>query len=682
MIHALAKSVFFRNKASPDSDFCWQFVQAYRNEAGQPRQRILASLGFAPLPIDELKPMAKTLERMLLEQGSLFSDELDPIALSDEASYWVDRIYRQIVRNERFCFPHPVSQPSSSVDRAARALPSEAQRVFIDQIEHTHDALLGPLLVTKAAWEQLQLSACLRELGFSDTQITAAAASVMSRLVMYPCTEYALVRWIPTTALPELLGDSVLRFDHKYFYRISDKLLENKQAIEAHLRGQSKRLFALERTTLLYDLTNTYFEGQALGNPKAKRARSKEKRHDRPLVVLGMVYDGNGFPLAHQTFAGNTNDGKSLVEMAQALKESVAEEAPPEQALLDEGRATAGRALVVIDAGVATAANLRLLREAGFSYLVNDSRRQRKGYQPEFADREAFTPLPGRFGQANKLPVEVRLLQELTIEKKKPTEPGEAKGKPDSDDQLEPELEQSLDTILLCRSHGRQSKERAMFSKAEKRFMEAAAKLDQRLKTGQLKDAKKIQEAIGRLKAQHPRVQRLYEINLKEANNPAAGLNWQRNDTEHEQHCDLFGCYALRTDRQDHICAELWRSYMSLTQAEEGFRAMKTDLGLRPNYHHKEHRVDGHIFITVLALHLWKWIRQKFDECGESRDWTTVRCLLETHCYSTLLVPAEAGSLYHLRKAGRPEVRQREIYEKLGIKTAGLPKSKLKMNRS
>ena len=209
--------MFFRNKASPDSDFCWQFVQAYRNEAGQPRQRILASLGFAQLPLDELKPMAKTLERMLLEQGSLFSDELDPIALSDEATYWVDRIYRQIVRSECFRFPYPVSQPSSTVDLAVGALPSEAQRVFVDQIEHTHDALLGPLLVTKAAWEQLQLSACLRELGFRDKEIAAAAASVMSRLVMVPCTEYALVRWIPTTALPELLGDSVLQCDHKYF---------------------------------------------------------------------------------------------------------------------------------------------------------------------------------------------------------------------------------------------------------------------------------------------------------------------------------------------------------------------------------------------------------------------------------------------------------------------------------
>jgi hypothetical protein len=120
---------------------------------------------------------------------------------------------------------------------------------------------------------------------------------------------------------------------------------------------------------------------------------------------------------------------------------------------------------------------------------------------------------------------------------------------------------------------------------------------------------------------------------------------------------------------------------MSLTQAEEGFRALKTDLGLRPNYHHKEHRVDGHIFITVMAFHLWKWIRQKFDEHGERRDWVTVRRLLETHCYSTLIVPCEDGSVYHLRKPGRPEFQQHEIYEKLGIDVNSLPKNKLKMKK-
>jgi transposase len=644
---------------------------SYRNDCGEPRQRVLASLGCAQLPVKELKSMEKALERNLLDQCSLFADEVDPISLSTDAAQWVDRIYRQIVRDDRFRFPQPVSHPSATSDPSSQTTLSDLQSVFIDQIEHTHAASLGPLLVAKAAWEQLDLSRCLRELGFTSKQITAAAASVMSRLVS-PSSEYAMVQWIPTTAMPELLGDSVLDFNHQHFYRISDKLLKHQADIESHLRQQSQKLFALERTILLYDLTNTYFEGEAKANPKAKRGKSKEKRHDRPLVVLGIIYDGNGFALAHKTFAGNMNDGNSLVEMAQSFKDSRPVEPAPEQAQLQEEQARPGRTLVVVDAGVATTANLTLLRNAGFSYLVNDSRKQRRRYHPEFADHEAFTRLLGRSNQGKQSPVEVRTLQELTIE--------EAVDK-ETTEQESSEREETLDTILLCRSHGREEKESAMFSKAEERFVEAVIKLDERLKKGSLKESKKIQQAIGRLKARHPRVQRFYEIKLSEESEPGTGLTWKRQEEAYEENKDLFGCYALRTDRQDFTSSELWRVYVSLTQAEEGFRALKTDLGLRPNYHHKEDRVDGHIFITVLAFQLWKWIRQKLDESGDRRDWVTVRRLLETHCYSTVIVPSEDGSVYHLRKPGRAEGQQREVYEKLGININKLPKNKLKMKR-
>jgi hypothetical protein len=124
--------------------------------------------------------------------------------------------------------------------------------VKIDWIEHENSAVLGTLLPVKAAWESLQISQCLGNLGFSDMQITAAAANIINRLIE-PCSEHSLVRWIGTTALPELLGDDVLNFDHKRFYRISDKLLENKDTIEAHLRRRSGKLFTPERTVILYD---------------------------------------------------------------------------------------------------------------------------------------------------------------------------------------------------------------------------------------------------------------------------------------------------------------------------------------------------------------------------------------------------------------------------------------------
>jgi hypothetical protein len=233
-------------------------------------------------------------------------------------------------------------------------------------------------------------------------------------------------------------------------------------------------------------------------------------------------------------------------------------------------------------------------------------------------------------------------------------------------------------SALLCRSEGRQRKEEAMFSKAEQRFLKDAQKLDLRLKNRRLAKPKKINQAIGRLKAKHPRVQRYYEIELRTESNPADGLVFEPEERELRQHRDLSGCYVLRTDRQDLAPEELWSVYISLTQAEEGFRALKTDLGLRPNFHQKEDRVDGHIFITVIAFHIWKWIRQKLDCANDTRDWVTVRRLLRTHCYATLIVPCEDGGVHHLRKPGRPEAQQRELYKLFGINTSNLVKTRVK----
>ena len=645
----------------------------------------MVCLGDASLPEErDRKLIAKVLERKLRHPQDFFSGSPEKDSLSEATAGWVDRIYRRIVRDGRYCQIQPVGDTADLSSASSCSLPCEAgkppeaqfENVSVDDIEHEHSAMLGPLLPVKAAWESLGMSQCLQELGFGKKQIVAAAANIISRLVE-PSSEYGLVRWIPTTALPELLGEDVLDVDHKRFYRISDKLLENHEAIEAHLRCQSRKLFPVDRTVILYDLTNTYFEGDCLSNEKARRGNSKEKRNDRPLVVLGMIYDGSGFALAHKTFAGNTNDGKSLLGMVEELKkcnrpdlDSQDNEAQME---LDEQEVCAEiKTLVVVDAGISTGENLAMLKEAGFSYLVNDTRRKRSRYNKQFAEHEEFQPLPGRGEGTSKPMVQVRMLRDPALHAGHSVDNGDDEGSPPG------ESTNKRDTILLCRSEGREEKEQAMFSKAEERFLKEAQKLDLRLKNRRLVKPKKINQAIGRLKAKHPRVQRYYEIELRSEANPAEGLLFESKERQLREHRELFGCYVLRTDRQDLEPEKLWNVYIGLTQAEEGFRALKTDLGLRPNFHQKEERVDGHIFITVLAYHLWKWIRQKLDAAGDTRDWVTVGGLLRTHCYATLIVPCENGGVYHLRKPGRPEAQQRNLYELFGIDTSNLTKTRVK----
>ena len=162
---------------------------------------------------------------------------------------------------------------------------------------------------------------------------------------------------------------------------------------------------------------------------------------------------------------------------------------------------------------------------------------------------------------------------------------------------------------------------------------------------------------------------------MQEDGKPGNGLSYSRNESRYGEDRELFGCYVLRTVRRDLDAGQLWRLYMGLAQAEEGFCALKSVLGLRPNFHQKENRVDAHIFITVLAYHVWKWITHTLRRAKDARDWVTVRRVLQTHCYATVQFRTQEGRVYHIRKPGIAESRQEELYKLFGVQMVGLPKS-------
>ncbi len=232
-------------------------------------------------------------------------------------------------------------------------------------------------------------------MGFNPKQCACAAVSVINRLVK-PLSEHALAQWISTTSLPELLGSEILQGGDDPYYRVSDKLFKFKDQKKKHLIYKEREYFNLERTVLLYDLTNTYFEGTALENPKSKRGYSKHKRNDCPQIVVGMVFDNNGFEAGHKIFEGNRNDATTITDMLSELKNAVGQ---TNDVLLDTLKP-----IVILDGGIATKKNLLLLKSEGFSYLVNDSRRGRKKYKDEFlADEKTFTAISGREDKTNVL---------------------------------------------------------------------------------------------------------------------------------------------------------------------------------------------------------------------------------------------------------------------------------------
>lgn len=604
--------MFFRLKKTKSGQVL-KLIESYRDEESVPRHRTVASLGDAPIDRGNWKPIAKAVEDRLHGRDDLIERDLN-----DVEQQWADRIVRQVESEGRWSAKHEAGHTGPVIDG-----------VLADKVSHTETAELGSVLVGWRTWQKLGMPQLLGTLGFNRAQSDAAAISVMNRLIE-PVSEHSLLDWYRRTCLPELMGNHLRGAGDDRFYRVSDKLLEHQEAIEAHLRERQRSIFNLKRTVFLYDLTNTHFEGVCKRNPKAKRGMNKQKRNDCPQVVVGMLFDQFGFEMAHKVFEGTMNDGKSLIEMIELFNSASDGDEKP---------------IVVLDGGIATRENLKLLRQHGFSYLVNDSRRQRGRYSEQFAEDKEFQVISGREGKA---PVSVRLMDD-----------------PLNDD--EPE-----ERIVLCRSEARGAKEEAIVSSAENRFLKELTKLVARVENGRLKDPLKIERAIGRIQAKHRRVQRYYSIELSEQPG-GVSLVWNRNDERMKESSDLLGCYVLRTNERSLDEHQLWQLYISLTHAEDGFKAIKSDLGLRPNRHHKEERVDGHVFICVLAYQLLRNILWTLEQKKDNRSWETIKRVLRTHCYTTVLLPTKIGKTHRLRRPGQPDETQKTLYRNLDISWHGLP---------
>ncbi len=360
-----------------------------------------------------------------------------------------------------------------------------------------------------------------------------------------------------------------------------------------------------------------------------------------------MVFDNNGFEVGHKIFEGNRNDATTIPDMLSELKNAVGQ---TDDVLLDTLKP-----IVILDGGIATKKNLLLLKSEGFSYLVNDSRRGRKKYKDEFlADEKTFTAISGREDKTNVL---VKLISD-PFNEQNGTE----------------------DNIVLCKSSARREKEYAICSKMEERFVAGLEKIKAGIeKKGGVKTPEIIQRRIGKLQKQFSRAAKYYNVELKKTEDKYV-LNWTLDDEKYGIDDELFGCYVIRTDRKEYDENEIWNLYMTLTKAEDGFRMLKSNLGIRPNFHRIEDRVDAHVFITVLAYHLLHFIMYKFKQRDDHRSWPTIRRILSTHSYSTIKVPTNSNQIHRIRKAGLPDETQKDIYRYLGIDWKNLPKSHVVLN--
>ena len=604
--------MYFRLKKTKSSDVL-QLVKAYRDHENKPRQKILLSLGEANLPKEIWKAVAEEVENRIKGISSF----LKP---SQQVSEWAEKIFKAITKkNTKNLQDEGTQESQSNIENIT---------VNVAEISHSDTTELGSLLPIMKAWDSLKFTEVFSNLGWNPVQIRDIMVSVFNRL-LDPCSENGLADWVATTSLGDLLNTPMRKLKKDRFYRVTDLLHKHKETIEKELRGKEVSLFDLEETIILYDMTNTYFEGICERNTKSQRGMSKEKRSDAPLLSIALVLDGEGFLIRHDIFEGNRHDSVTLLPIIKKLQKNAGSNKKP---------------LIILDSGFASESNLAELRKKKLDYIVVGKRPTRIAYSEEFKTFD-FDVIKDR--------------------EKKPSVKIAIKETED-------------ENILLCQSESRGEKEKAIISKAEDRYLKDLEKLKSRIDKGRLKNKNTIQKSLGKLLERHSRVSRYYQVDFDEK---SFLLTWTRIDEKYESALAFSGSYYLRTSRKDLKKEEIWKLYMTLTRVEYGFKTLKSYLGLRPVYHQREDRCDSHIFITTLAYRLLHWIEYTLRKEGDKRSWPTIRRLLKTHAYTTITLPSSTeDKVIHFRIPGTPEVEQGYIYDLLKINYLQLPKRRFSLN--
>jgi transposase len=585
-----------KSRRTGEPYYTYRLVESVRVE-GTVRQRTLLNLGRRfDVPREQWAALAGRIEQLLSGQGDLIPVELDP--------QWEATAQRHSAR---------VIRAKARFDEGAAASQADYQAVDVNSLEMVRPRSVAVEHVGLETLRQVGLDTKLDQLGFNGPQQAAAIGTIIGRMTA-PGSELFTHAWlVEHSGLGELIDYDFAAMNLQQLYRISDRLLEHKDALEGFLYRQERTLFDFDELITLYDLTNTYFEGNARANANAALGNSKEKRSDCPLVTLALVLDASGFPKRSEVFEGNVSEAKTLAEMVGQLTAKDSHHAPT----------------VVLDAGIATEENIAWLGDNGYRYVVVSRRRHR-----QFDEHQAVWI---------KNEGDLRIQAQRVVN----SDTGEVE--------------------LYCHSSQRQKKEQGIQELFAKRFEAGLEKLAEGLyKKGTVKRYDKVVERVGRLKQKYARAARYYDVTVEHdpLTGKASAVHWQRNHTIDDT---LPGVYCLRTNQNEWNEATLWHTYTMLTDLEAVFRSFKSELGLRPVFHHKTDRVSGHLFISVLAYHLVHTIRFQLKACGIHLSWEGLRRDLQGQDRVTVELKREDGRMLHVRKATRPEPRQQVIYDALGI---------------
>jgi hypothetical protein len=591
------------NKTTGERYSVYKLCESYRKNGGVCHHIIVNFGRLESLDtVEQKKLLASRVEHLLVNGGNTLSSSLADQQIEQLARYY----YNEIKNKKRY----DIKQGNE-----------DWETVNMSTLKNKDAREIGAEWLCKQAFDQLGIGNFLAQAGWTEDKINLAATHIISRAV-YPASEHKTVTYIKeNSAISEITGVYKEKLTKDMLYGISHKLYEVKSPLEQHLSKRTNELFDLEDKIILYDLTNTYFEGRMLHSNIAKFGRSKEKRSDARIIVLAVVINREGFLKYSNIFEGNMTDCKTLGSVVDTLCKQTS--------------CSSRKPIVVIDAGIATENNINLLKNKGYDYMCV-SRSSLKEFQ---ADTDA-------------IPIQIKDKKDQPIELLKVKSTGDN------------------DQYLWVRSQTKALKEKSMNGLFSQRFEEGIQSIQEGIsKKSGTKKLNKVYERIGRLKEKYPSIHNYYDIIVTDNGNGTATSIRCKHKTG-EDPDKQTGVYFLRTSLAENDEKTLWTIYNVLREIEYTFRVLKTDLDLRPIYHKTDDASMAHLHLGILAYWLVATVRYQLKQQGINSDWREiVRTMNTQKCVTTSIVNIRNETI-SVRQCTEPTKEAKKIYDLLKYKYA------------
>jgi len=524
---------------------------------------------------------------------------------------------------------------------AAPADDPQVARVLVNRVRLERTRQFGACYLGLQLWKRLELDRFFEQAvddDPADVPWSRVAAVLAINRLCAPGSELAVEeRWYPSTALDDLLAIEEGKINDTRLYRCLDRILPHKTKLERHLKQRYGELFEAEFDVLLYDLTSTYVEGAAEKNPMIRRGYSRDHRPDCEQMVIALIVNSEGFPFSYETFNGNRADVSTIETILRMVERKY-------------GKA---RRIWVFDRGIVSEENLAAIRKRDGQYLVGTPRSQMKRFEAELL----------KDGWVHVRPeVEVKQVA----------------------------IPQGEETYILCRTAGRKEKEKAIRKRFSTSMEDALKGLEKTIVAGRLKDRHKMERRLGKIQARHPSVNDLYEVSLQDTPQ-GVRLSWQMKEDRKTWRESREGAYLLRTNIKAETAEALWAKYMQLTEAESSFRALKSELSIRPLFHQLEPRVKAHVMVAFLGYALWVTLKHLLKrrpailpqpsasgvDHAQPMSPMKALALLSTLQSADIVLPTTDGRAIRLRRITEPTAEQHSLLHQLGV---SLPDS-LEFNR-